>query len=105
MKPDRLAYNVYEACELLSVGRTTLYSAIKKGDLKTCKVGRRTLISAESLKLWLETLPTSLEVKAQASNNNRGAAMNKALSASKAEQLSREAGQGRGTSTPLAPRR
>ena len=71
MKPTRLAYSIYEACGLLSVGRTTLYSAIKKGDLKTCKVGRRTLISAEALQLWLETLPTSLGVASQPSNDNQ----------------------------------
>jgi excisionase family DNA binding protein len=72
MQTNRLAYSIYEACGLLSVGRTTLYSAIKKGELKTCKVGRRTLISAEALKLWLETLPTSLDVNSKALNDNRG---------------------------------
>ena len=45
MKANRLAYSISEACGLLSVGRTTLYSAIKRGDLKTCKAGRRTLIT------------------------------------------------------------
>ena len=70
MKPTRLAYSLCEACGLLSVGRTTLYSAIKKGDLKTCKVERRTIISAEALHLWLENLPNSLG--AQSSNDNQG---------------------------------
>jgi excisionase family DNA binding protein len=72
MQTSRLAYSISEACGLLSVGRTTLYSAIKKGDLKTSKVGRRTLVTAEALKLWLETLPTSHEVNSQACNDNQG---------------------------------
>jgi excisionase family DNA binding protein len=72
MKPTRLAYSIYEACGLLSVGRTTLYSAIKKGDLKTCKVGRRTLISADALHLWLESLPSSLGDRSQSCNDNQG---------------------------------
>lgn len=71
MKTNRLAYSVYEVCGLLGVGRTNLYSAIKKGELKTCKFGRRTLIPAEALKLWLESLPTTFEIP-QASNDNQG---------------------------------
>jgi excisionase family DNA binding protein len=72
MKPTRLAYSISEACELLSVGRTTLYSAIKNGGLKTCKVGRRTLVTAEALQLWLEALPNSLGVRSQSSNDGGG---------------------------------
>ena len=53
MKPIQLAYSISEACGLLSVGRTTLYAAIKKGDLKTCKVGWRTLVTVEALQFWL----------------------------------------------------
>jgi excisionase family DNA binding protein len=60
MQTNRLAYSISEACGLLSVGRTTLYAAIKKGDLKTCKVGRRTLVTVEALQSWLGSLPNSL---------------------------------------------
>jgi excisionase family DNA binding protein len=59
MKNDRLAFSINEACEILSLGRTFLYSAIKRGDLKTCKAGRRTLVTAEALQLWIESLPNS----------------------------------------------
>ncbi|RXG83813.1 helix-turn-helix domain-containing protein [Bradyrhizobium zhanjiangense] len=45
----KLAYSIVEACDLLSIGRTTLYQLIKAGDLQTRKVGRRTLIPAKSL--------------------------------------------------------
>lgn len=49
----KLAYSVLEACDLLSIGRTTLYGLIKSGDLQTRKVGRRTLIPAKSLDAFI----------------------------------------------------
>jgi excisionase family DNA binding protein len=65
MNETKLAYNILEACQLIGVGRTTLYSAIKMGALKTHKVGRRTLVTHEALSLWLKSLPSSIEVKAK----------------------------------------
>ena len=53
-----LAYGISEACKVSSIGRTTLYTAIKRGDLKTRKVGRRTLITAAELLAWLNSRPT-----------------------------------------------
>ncbi len=55
----RLTYSIAEACGLLGVGRTTLYHLIKNGELKICKVGRRTLIAAQSL----ESLVAQLQAK------------------------------------------
>jgi excisionase family DNA binding protein len=49
----KLAYSVLEACDQLSIGRTTLYGLIKSGDLQIRKVGRRTLISAKSLEAFI----------------------------------------------------
>ncbi|WP_439359927.1 helix-turn-helix domain-containing protein [Bradyrhizobium sp. DASA03007] len=49
----KLAYSIVEACDLLSIGRTTLYQLIKAGDLQTRKVGRRTLIPAKSLDTFI----------------------------------------------------
>ena len=57
MKPNRLAYSISEVCALTTVGRTTLYAAIKSGDLRTRKVGRRTLITAHDLDDWLASRP------------------------------------------------
>jgi excisionase family DNA binding protein len=65
MKEGRLAYSVSEACQLVGVGRTTLYAAIKLGALKTHKVGRRTLVTHDALTLWLKSLPASLEAEGQ----------------------------------------
>ena len=60
MNNARLAYSISEACNLLSIGRSTIYSAIKAGDLTSCKVGRRTLVTSDALKLWINNLPNSL---------------------------------------------
>jgi excisionase family DNA binding protein len=45
-----LAYSVNEACRVSSMGRTRIYELINSGQLKAIKLGRRTLIDAESLK-------------------------------------------------------
>jgi excisionase family DNA binding protein len=44
-----LSYSIDEACRLTSLGRTTLYKAIKSGSLVAAKFGRRTFISHENL--------------------------------------------------------
>jgi excisionase family DNA binding protein len=45
-----LAYSIDEACRVSSIGRTNLYSMIRDGRLKANKVGKRTLIPADSLR-------------------------------------------------------
>ncbi|MDO8396557.1 MAG: helix-turn-helix domain-containing protein [Bradyrhizobium sp.] len=49
----KLAYSIQETCGLLSIGRTTLYALIGRGDLTVLKIGRRTLISAKSLDAFI----------------------------------------------------
>jgi excisionase family DNA binding protein len=63
MKDRQLAYSIPHACKLISVGRTTLYSAIKAGEIKVRKVGRRSLITHEELALWLDRLPLTVEAR------------------------------------------
>lgn len=49
-----LGYSVREACRISSLGRTTIYGHIAAGRLKVTRVGRRTIVSAESLRGLIE---------------------------------------------------
>jgi hypothetical protein len=53
-----LAHTVEAASRISTCGRTLLYSAIKAGDLKARKIGRRTIILDAELRDWLASLPT-----------------------------------------------
>ena len=52
-----LAFSVAEACSAARIGRTSLYQAIRAGELRALKRGRRTIILANDLRRYLESLP------------------------------------------------
>ena len=58
MQSNPIALKVSEACSVARVGRTCLYDAMKTGELRALKRGKSTLILADDLRRWLESLPT-----------------------------------------------
>lgn len=54
---SKLAYSVSEIKQELSIGHTKLYELIKSGQLKSHKVGGRTIFKAESVQEFLNSLP------------------------------------------------
>jgi excisionase family DNA binding protein len=58
----KVAYAVDETLDLLSIGRTALYAAVKRGDLKRVKFGKKTLFYAADLAAFLARLRRSSEL-------------------------------------------
>jgi excisionase family DNA binding protein len=55
----REGLTVSEACAMAGLGRTKIYEAISKGQLKARKCGKRTIILVDELRQFLESLPLS----------------------------------------------
>ena len=49
-----IAVSIKDTAKALSLGRTSIYALIKQGRLQTLKLGRRTLVSVESIRRLLE---------------------------------------------------
>ena len=54
---EPLALSISEACAVARSGRTTLYAAIRDGELIARKRGRKTLILPQDLRRWVEGHP------------------------------------------------
>jgi hypothetical protein len=52
----KASYSINEVLDVLSIGRTSLYYAIKRGDLRPAKLGKKTLLLASDLAKFLSTL-------------------------------------------------
>jgi excisionase family DNA binding protein len=57
-----MALKISEACAASRCGRTTVYQAIKRGELRALKRGKSTLVLETDLRRWLENLP-AVEVR------------------------------------------
>ncbi|MCW1431886.1 helix-turn-helix domain-containing protein [Novosphingobium sp. JCM 18896] len=47
---EKLYVSVTEACRLIGVGRTTMYSLFDRGTVETITIGRRRLVVLKSLR-------------------------------------------------------
>lgn len=56
---DRMLYGYDEVLHQLNIGRTTLYLLIDTGQLQKVSIGRRALITAESLEAYVNSLKDS----------------------------------------------
>lgn len=52
----RRLYPLMEAAEQLGVGRSTIYELIGSGQIEVVKIGRRTLVPADSLDRYVDRL-------------------------------------------------
>lgn len=57
MNNSALVHSIPEACSIACVGRAALYEAINSGALRAVKRGSRTLILAEDLRRYVQSLP------------------------------------------------
>lgn len=57
VKAPALAFSVPESAQIANISRSELYVAMKRGDLKAKKHGRRTVILASDLASYLANLP------------------------------------------------
>lgn len=55
---ERYAIGPAEAAHRAGLGRTTIYAALKDGDLKSIKIGARRLIMVDELRRWLASHQT-----------------------------------------------
>ena len=55
----RLLYGISRTAEMLDSGRTAVYGLINRGELTMVKVGRRSMITAESLGDYVQRLTSA----------------------------------------------
>jgi hypothetical protein len=57
LSADKLAFHIDEAREAGAGSRSEIYEALRRGDLKAKKRGRRTVILRDDLAAYLASLP------------------------------------------------
>ena len=58
---DYGAFTVKEFLEWSRISRTTFYKLVKDGEIRICKVGKRTLIRRQDAEDWLNCLYPSTQ--------------------------------------------
>jgi excisionase family DNA binding protein len=57
----KAAYSVNDTIDLLSIGRTTFYALVGRGDLKITKLGKKSLVYATDIAALLTKLRSTKE--------------------------------------------
>ena len=60
---ETLAYSIKSGSIAAGVGQTKMREEINAGNLKAKKLGKRTIITADDLREWLNSLPAMREAK------------------------------------------
>ena len=53
----KFAFSIDEAAMRAGIGRDKIYAAVKGGQLEARKAGRRTLVTADALRRYIDNLP------------------------------------------------
>lgn len=53
---ERVLVTIEEAADALAVGRTTVYGLLQSGQLTAAKIGRRSLVTVESVLAYAEKI-------------------------------------------------
>ena len=56
---ERQTYTVPEAAEILGIGRTAAYQAVRTGDIPTVRIGRRLSVPVKALERPLNAVETT----------------------------------------------
>ncbi len=54
---DKISLTIQDVSKTTGIGRTKIFELIREGQLPARKIGTRTIILAEDLKAFLDTLP------------------------------------------------
>jgi hypothetical protein len=60
--PTKISHSIPSAVATSGLSRSAIYLALKSGDLRARKCGKRTLIEDAELRRFIESLPTMGEV-------------------------------------------
>jgi excisionase family DNA binding protein len=57
LSSDRIGYSIEEFADLIGIGRSAVYKALRSGMLPARKIGKRTIIMAEDVEKYLTRVP------------------------------------------------
>jgi excisionase family DNA binding protein len=58
MNSDPISVDIPTACRMSGISRSFLYEVLAAGQVRSVRAGRRRLVLVDSLRAWLQSLPT-----------------------------------------------